>query len=28
MFQVGVKYSMCDIICDVINYCVWNLRYG
>jgi len=19
---VGIQYSMCDLICDVINYCV------
>jgi len=24
LLSVGIKYSMRDLTCDVINYCVWS----
>ena len=24
MLQVCIKYSMCDLICDVVSCCVWS----
>ena len=28
MLEVCVKYSMCDLICDVIGCCVWSCDVG
>ena len=28
MYYVGIKYSMCDLICDVITCCVWSCNTG
>jgi len=25
MLSLGIKYSMCDLICDV-NYCAWSTK--
>jgi len=25
---VYIKYSMCDLICDVISFCVWSCDTG
>jgi len=26
--SVGIKYSLCDVICDVINYCASSCAVG
>jgi len=28
ILQVDIKYSMCDLICDVISCCVWSCKTG
>jgi len=28
MLQVRIEYSMCDLICDVINCCVYSCDMG
>jgi len=28
MLLVCIKYSMCDLICDVISCCVWSCDMG